>query len=63
MNFQLVHNSKPVLDVNTVKAARLIFDTLDGSPRQEVLDVCEQAGINRNTASAQLYKWRKERAR
>lgn len=40
-----------------VARARRIFAVMQGKPRQEIIEECVKAGINRNTASTQLSLW------
>lgn len=42
-----------------VRRSRIIFAGMQGKSRKEILEVCERSGINPNTASVQLSKWKR----
>lgn len=44
-----------------VARARMVFETMAGAPRKDVIDACAKLGIKRSTAQTQYQAWKKAR--
>ena len=45
-----------------VAVVHRICDEMEGSTRNEIVQACTEAGVNRSTALTQFYAWRKQHA-